>query len=427
MLFEYIDVEVFIMWNEEDERNNANQDDLSDMINAYSQDNELKKKINELKKQKAEAESTKKTEDTFAFSTLKVDDTQPLPKTSGIPDIQADDDFTKTRVGFDGESAYDKTLVIMDSKPKASFQSETVEEQPYEEDDDDEEYEEEDDSSQTQVFSELRDDEYDDEDEEEEDEDLPRRKKSKSKPKKDKNPEADQKMNKIITYVIICVVVVVLLVAGGFGVKYALGNFLSGDKKKDDPKVTDTNKPTNETPKVDENKPDDNNDKPDTNITDNSAEKAKVSGELKALEEQLAAKKNEVAAAQKALDEANTNKSNYLNQVSTLSQEAQAAKNNQAAAEKAYTDAQANYDANPTEENKAALDAAQKDMQEKQQAASTISTEFETENIKYADKVKSFDKAISDAKDELDNLKKEQEALEIQVSDKTTELNKFND
>ena len=26
MLFEYIDVEVFIMWNEEDERNNANQD-----------------------------------------------------------------------------------------------------------------------------------------------------------------------------------------------------------------------------------------------------------------------------------------------------------------------------------------------------------------------------------------------------------------
>ena len=27
MLFEYIDVEVFIMWNEEDERNNANQDD----------------------------------------------------------------------------------------------------------------------------------------------------------------------------------------------------------------------------------------------------------------------------------------------------------------------------------------------------------------------------------------------------------------
>ena len=65
-------------------------------------------------------------------------------------------------------------------------------------------------------------------------------------------------------------------------------------------------------------------------------------------------------------------------------------------------------------------------MQEKQQAASSISTEFETENTKYAEKVKSLDKAISDAKDELDNLKKEQEALEIQVSDKTTELNKFN-
>lgn len=424
MLFEYIDVEVFIMWNEEDERNNANQDDLSDMINAYSQDNELKKKINELKKQKAEAESTRKTEDTFAFSTLKADDTQPLPKTSGIPDIQADDDLTKTRVGFDGDSAYDKTLVIMDSKPKATFQSEEVEEEEYEEPDYEEEEEEMDDSSHTQVFSDLHDD-YDEDEEEEEDDDLPRRKKSKSK--KDKNPEADQKMNKIITYVIIGVVVVLLLVAGGFGVKYALGKFLSGDsgKKKDDPKVTETNKPTTDTPKTDDDKTNDDG-KSDANITDNSAEKAKVSGELKALEDQLASKKNEVVAAQKALDEANTNKSNYLNQVSTLSQEAQAAKNNQAAAEKAYTDAQANYDANSTEENKAALDAAQKDMQEKQQAASSISTEFETENTKYAEKVKSLDKAISDAKDELDNLKKEQEALEIQVSDKTTELNKFN-
>lgn len=417
------------MWNEEDERNKANQDDLSDMINAYSQDNELKKKINELKKQKAEAESTKKTEDTFAFSTLTVDDTQPLPKTSGIPDIQADDDLTKTRVGFDGDSAYDKTLVIMDSKPKASFQSEEVEDE-YEEPVYEEE-EEVEDASHTQVFSDLRDEDGDEE--EEEDEDLPRRKKSKSKPKKDKNPEADQKMNKIITYVIIGIVVVLLLVAGGFGVKYALGNFLSGgsDKKKDDPKVTDTNKPTTDTPKKDDNKTDDNKGKTDTNITDNSAEKAKVSGELKALEDQLASKKNEVAAVQKALDEANANKTNYLNQVSTLSQEAQAAKNNQAAAEKAYTDAQANYDAATTDEEKAALktalDAAQAEMKEKQQAASDISTQFETENKKYADKVKSLDKAISEAKDDLDNLKKEQEALEIQVSDKTTELNKFDD
>lgn len=414
------------MWNEEDERNNTNQDDLSDMINAYSQDNELKKKINELKKQKAEAESTKKTEDTFAFSTLGKDDTQPLPKTSGIPDIQADDDLTKTRVGFDGDSAYDKTLVIMDSKPKATFKSEEIEEDEYEEPVYEEE-EEQEESSETQVFQDLHMNQYDDEDEEEEeDEDLPRRKKSKSKPKKDKNPEADQKMNKIITYVIIGIVVVVLLVAGGFGVKYALGNFLSSDKKKDDPKVTDTNKPTENKPnKTDDNQTDGNDEKPDTNITDNSAEKAKVSGELKALEEQLESKKNEVAAAQKALDEANTNKTTYLNQVTALSQEAQAAKNNQTAAETAYKNAQSNYDANPTDENKAALDAAQKDMQDKQQAASKVVTDFETENTKYADKVKSLDQAISDAQSELDNLKKEQQALEIQVSDKTTELNQF--
>lgn len=409
------------MWNEEDERNNTNQDDLSDMINAYSQDNELKKKINELKKQKAEAESSKKTEDTFAFSTLRKDNTQPLPKTSGIPDIQADDDLTKTRVGFDGDSAYDKTLVIMDSKPKATFKSEEVEDE-YEEPVYEEE-EEQEESSETQVFQDLHMDQYD-EDEEEEEDDLPKRKKA--KPKKDKNPEADQKMNKIITYVIIGVVVVVLLIAGGFGVKYALGNFLSSDKKKDDPKVTDTNKPTENKPnKTDDNQTNGNDGKSDANITDNSAEKAKVSGELKALEEQLESKKNEVAAAQKALDEANTNKTTYLNKVTALSQEAQAAKNNQTAAETAYKNAQSNYDANPTDENKAALDAAEKDMQEKQQAASKVITEFETENTKYADKVKSLDQAISDAQSELDNLKKEQQALEIQVSDKTTELNQF--
>lgn len=415
------------MWNEEDERNNANQDDLSDMINAYSQDNELKKKINELKKQKAEAESTRKTEDTFAFSTLKADDTQPLPKTSGIPDIQADDDLTKTRVGFDGDSAYDKTLVIMDSKPKATFQSEEVEEEEYEEPDYEEEEEEMDNSSHTQVFSDLHDD-YDEDEEEEEDDDLPRRKKSKSK--KDKNPEADQKMNKIITYVIIGVVVVLLLVAGGFGVKYALGKFLSGDsdKKKDDPKVTETNKPTTDTPKTDDDKTNENDGKSDANITDNSAEKAKVSGELKALEEQLKAKETEIATAKKELEDIQTAKQKQLDdfktQLSDLQNQCSLTKCDQLQSLKdAMDEAQKNAEANTSDKT---LQDVYSNAKTAYNNALSVSQSLGEYNNEYSTKMGEFMQKENTAKETYDNLLEEKRALEIQISDKTTELNKFN-
>lgn len=418
------------MWNEEDERNNTNQDDLSDMINAYSQDNELKKKINELKKQKAEAESTKKTEDTFAFSTLGKDDTQPLPKTSGIPDIQADDDLTKTRVGFDGDSAYDKTLVIMDSKPKATFKSEEVEEDEYEEPVYEEE-EEQEESSETQVFQDLHMNQYDDEEEEEEeeeDEDLLRRKKTKSKPKKDKNPEADQKMNKIITYVIIGIVVVVLLVAGGFGVKYALGNFLSSDKKKDDPKVTDTNKPTENKPnKTDDNQTDGNDGKPDTNITDNSAEKAKVSGELKALEDQLKSKESEIATAKKELEDIQAAKQKQLDdfktQLADLQNQCSLTKCDQLQSlQDAMNEAQKNADANPSDK---ALQDVFANAKTAYNNALSVSQSLGNYNNDYSTKMGEYTQKENAAQASYDNLLEEKRSLEIQISDKTTELNQF--
>lgn len=409
------------MWNEEDERNNTNQDDLSDMINAYSQDNELKKKINELKKQKAEAESTKKTEDTFAFSTLRKDDTQPLPKTSGIPDIQADDDLTKTRVGFDGDSAYDKTLVIMDSKPKATFKSGEVEDE-YEEPVYEEE-EEQEESSETQVFQDLHMDQYD-EDEEEEEDDLPKRK----KPKKDKNPEADQKMNKIITYVIIGVVVVVLLIAGGFGVKYALGNFLSSDKKKDEPKVTDTNKPTENKPnKTDDNQTNGNDGKSDANITDNSAEKAKVSGELKALEDQLKSKESEIATAKKELEDIQAAKQKQLDdfktQLADLQNQCSLTKCDQLQSlQDAMNEAQKNADANPSDK---ALQDVFANAKTAYNNALSVSQSLGNYNNDYSTKMGEYTQKENAAQAKYDNLLEEKKSLEIQISDKTTELNQF--
>ena len=96
--------------------------DLSGMINEYSQDNELRKKIEELKKQKEEekrmyASRQQETSQGSIFDNIsdtgsfKRTDTQ---KQGGIPDIRVDDtQLDKTRVGFDDAPAYDKTLVIM--------------------------------------------------------------------------------------------------------------------------------------------------------------------------------------------------------------------------------------------------------------------------------------------------------------------------
>lgn len=410
------------MWNEEDERNNNQNDDLSDMINAYSKDNELRKKINELKKQKEETVKTE--EEPFSFASYTKEETQPISKASGIPDIQVDDDLTKTRVGFSGEEAYDKTLVIMNSKPKASFSSEELEEEIVDEDYEEEELDEDRTiETTTQAFASMDDD---DDDEEEEDEDPFDRKSRKKEP----DPKADQKMNKIITYVIIGVVAVVVLVAGGFGVKFALDHFLS-----DEPKVEETDKDkdnnTTKDPDKDNNVTNKTDGSDDTDLKDNSAAKAKINGELKALESQLEDKKKEVSAAQSALDEANQNKTDYTNHISSLSSDAQAAVNNQTLAEKAFNDAKKAYDdavAASSDETtlaslKTTMDQAQADMTAKQQDASTKTTALEKENKEYPTKMKELDQAVTSAQNTLSDLKKEQAELEKQVADKTTELN----
>lgn len=419
------------MWNDSDKREDGN-DDLSEMINAYSQDNELRRKINELKKQKEEEQSKP---ETTTYQSFIEDDVHPLPtsRVGGIPDIRVDDTMSKTRVGFEGESAYDKTLVIMNSKTKSSFQEgQTYVEPIYAEKED--EVESEDDAGKTMVtdFRTLKDantlvqPQYEEDDEEEEEEEeAPRRRKGGAP-----DPEDNSKLNKIITYVIIGIVVVVLLIGGGFGVKYALDNWLSGDDtsdvedSKDDQGSTSTNKPTTK-PDTDTSKEPE---KP--NIDDNSAEKAKLQGELASLEQQLETKKAEVTTAEQAVADAKTNRESYSTQLSTLTTEVTNAKKDWDNAIVATKAAQTSLDNAKESDDKASLqtilDNAKKDEAAKKQLYEDKNTQLTNENKRYETQMKSLNEAVTAAEKTYKALKEEQTKLETSVATKTTELNKYN-
>lgn len=414
------------MWNDSDRREDGN-DDLSEMINAYSQDNELRRKINELKKQKEEEQVKRDSEP--SYQSFMKEDTQPMPKAKvgGIPDIRVDDTISKTRVGFEGDSAYDKTLVIMDSKTKSTFHDEeSAEEAPiYEEPS--EVYEEDNDAGKTMVtdFRTLKDAGVDMQDDDEEDEEAPRKNKG-GKP----DPEDNSKMNKIITYIIIGIVVVVILVAGGFGVKYALDNWLSSDTPTES-KQPEEDKP-NTKPSDNEGSGNESKDPEKPNIDDNSAEKARIQGELDSLEQQLAKKKEDTTKAEQAVTEAKKNRDSYnslvLTELPTKLNEAKAAMD---AAKKVNEEAQKAYkEADPKAENydklKQAANQAAAEVTTKEQAWKDLTNQLDLENKRYPTQMQTLEDALKAAEATHKAAKDEQTKLEQQVADKTTELNKYN-
>ncbi len=216
-------------------------------------------------------------------------------KNSGIPDIRVDDTIIdKTRVGFEDQPAYDKTLVIMDNKTRASMLDETKvlntknvsmlsEDEELEEDTADEEtddivYEDENDDDDNLLSlinkRKKKKEEKKDNDEEDDDEES------------EEDEEKTQKMNKIITYVIIAIVGICIVVAAFFGVRYALSNFLGGSDKdktveKNDPEKDDDKKPA-ETPKDDSENDEENNGS--VNIETNKAEIARLEKQLEQYE-----------------------------------------------------------------------------------------------------------------------------------------------
>ena len=446
----------------DDKRRTAGNDediDLSGMINEYSQDNELRKKIEELKKQKEEEKRiyASKQESSAAgssiFDSISETGTFKRPeavKQGGIPDIRVDDtQLDKTRVGFDDDPAYDKTLVIMNNRNKASSADQT---QIFGED-------------RTAVFHTMDAQEYDDSDVEEEDveeeiyeedddnnllarikEKKQRKEEAKRKLEQDDDEEEDEddpgksaKMNKIITYVIIGIVGICIIAGAFFGVKYALSNFLGGSDDKE--KTTDKSgtgskdKEQNEGNKQTNTNPSDDEDEAKKNeIKTNQAEAAQLQKQLDQYESQLKDVEKDLAAAKKDKDAAQSDLDSYkslYNQAIQLTTQAQEVKS---ALDK-VNEKQTAVDNETDPEKKTALQNELSVLNEQYQALlskygaasyNELYTKSQQANNDYNTKAQAAEQKKSAAESSISSLENRKIELESKIADTTTKLNAYN-
>lgn len=446
----------------DDKRRTAGNDediDLSGMINEYSQDNELRKKIEELKKQKEEEKRiyASKQESSAAgssiFDSISETGTFKRPeavKQGGIPDIRVDDtQLDQTRVGFDDDPAYDKTLVIMNNRNKASSADQT---QIFGED-------------RTAVFHTMDAQEYDDSDVEEEDaeeeiyeeddddnllarikEKKQRKEEAKRKLEQDDDEEEDEddpgksaKMNKIITYVIIGIVGICIIAGAFFGVKYALSNFLGGSDDKE--KTTDKggtgskDKEQNEGNKQTNTNPGDDEDEEKKNeIKTNQAEAAQLQKQLDQYESQLKDVEKDLAAAKKDKDAAQSDLDSYkslYNQAIQLTSQAQEVKS---ALDK-VNEKQTAVDNETDPEKKTALQNELSVLNEQYQALlskygaasyNELYTKSQQANNDYNTKAQAAEQKKSAAESSISSLENRKLELESKIADTTTKLNAYN-
>ena len=446
----------------DDKRRTAGNDediDLSGMINEYSQDNELRKKIEELKKQKEEEKRiyASKQESSAAgssiFDSISETGTFKRPeavKQGGIPDIRVDDtQLDQTRVGFDDDPAYDKTLVIMNNRNKASSADQT---QIFGED-------------RTAVFHTMDAQEYDDSDVEEEDaeeeiyeeddddnllarikEKKQRKEEAKRKLEQDDDEEEDEddpgksaKMNKIITYVIIGIVGICIIAGAFFGVKYALSNFLGGSDDKE--KTTDKSgtgskdKEQNEGNKQTNTNPGDDEDEEKKNeIKTIQAEAAQLQKQLDQYESQLKDVEKDLAAAKKDKDAAQSDLDSYkslYNQAIQLTSQAQEVKS---ALDK-VNEKQTAVDNETDPEKKTALQNELSVLNEQYQALlskygaasyNELYTKSQQANNDYNTKAQAAEQKKSAAESSISSLENRKLELESKIADTTTKLNEYN-
>ena len=446
----------------DDKRRTAGNDediDLSGMINEYSQDNELRKKIEELKKQKEEEKRiyASKQESSAAgssiFDSISETGTFKRPeavKQGGIPDIRVDDtQLDQTRVGFDDDPAYDKTLVIMNNRNKASSADQT---QIFGED-------------RTAVFHTMDAQEYDDSDveeeyaeeeiyEEDDDDNLlarikekkQRKEEAKRKLEQDDDEEEDEddpgksaKMNKITTYVIIGIVGICIIAGAFFGVKYALSNFLGGSDDKE--KTTDKSgtgskdKEQNEGNKQTNTNPGDDEDEEKKNeIKTNQAEAAQLQKQLDQYESQLKDVEKDLAAAKKDKDAAQSDLDSYkslYNQAIQLTSQAQEVKS---ALDK-VNEKQTAVDNETDPEKKTALQNELSVLNEQYQALlskygaasyNELYTKSQQANNDYNTKAQAAEQKKSAAESSISSLENRKLELESKIADTTTKLNEYN-
>ncbi|MEG0330686.1 MAG: hypothetical protein RR624_09690 [Longicatena sp.] len=387
--------------------------DLNDMITEYGEDNELRRKINELKKQKDD--STSNPSESVSYSDLSFE-----KKSTRFNDIRIDEDVDKTRVGFSDDN--DKTLVIMGSKNKSApvFEDEEdviLEAEALEENTQD--------MNKTNVFSTQELNAYEHEDDEE-----PTKKRNKKEQKEKLKEEDDEedseknaKTNKIITYVIIGIVAVCIIVGGFFGVKY----FLLGDSKssKDDKKTTETTKkPTNDK--------NDNKDKDSdkTDIKDNSAIVKQLTTQRDTDQEQLDAVIKDIATATAAQAAAQANLDNIgalKSAAETLAGQAKTLEDNKKSAESLYNNAKAKFGENSAEAAAAKIEkdkantAYENDYNQTKNKSDLTMTEYNTEYSKTG----TYKKNIADGQAKIDSLNKEKTSLEAKIAELNTKLNSY--
>lgn len=351
-------------------KNKPNEDefDLSEMIDEYEEDNELRKKI-EAMKQQAQRETLQEEDvveasiesDSALISPQSLSNTRELPRYEDSVNantfIDADDEAVEmTRVMSvepDLDEA-DKTLVIMDNQKQRSFDTEEVASD--------------DDSIYLYGNREVEEEEITEEDIEEflgEEEPV-------KKAKKQMDPN---KMNKMITYVITGIVAVCLVVGVGFGVKMLIDNSSTAttvdtDKDKDKDKDPETTKKPEEKPKdpsSETNKPIDNSENGNT-TPDNSKRIAEINGMIKGYNAQIeqlkgyiTTEEGKIAEAQEVLKSIDTAPSAYDETISSLSKSCDDATTSLSVAENDLKNAKREADENPDDQDKKDnLDATQK-------------------------------------------------------------------
>lgn len=280
--------------------------DLSEMIDEYDEDNELRKKIEAMKqghmhdeKEQPSSDMTKETPEGEA----SVPENQAETKETAVPDqtmempkfndhhrqssfIDADVESTKVMNSLDAENETDndKTLVIMNGSQRIYRDQDTALDHDSALDQADG------DKDQESVY--LY--ENHDIDEEEITEEDIEESLGEEKPKS-KKPMDPKKMNKIVTYVIAGIVVICIVVAAGFGVKALIDH----NSDSEDPA---TNEPAPEKP---EDKPKDPVVKdPQSSSKDNSKRIGEINGLIKEYQSQIDELKDTIAKADDEIAEA---------------------------------------------------------------------------------------------------------------------------
>lgn len=386
------------MDKEKNGRTHEEDIDLTGMINAYRQDDELHRKIEEMKKQK-EQEKNKAQENVNPLtgenyhSSIFTQDKEE-PKHEEKPEVSDD----KTLVIMNGKKSLsaqeEKTIVMTRNVEEETFESETYE-----------------DEDATVVINDGINFEDIPQEEEEEIEET---------------TEKTKKMNKAITYGILGVFVVLLLVGGFFGVSYALDSFLGSDDSKTEEKTTEKEEePTSPTTEEEDK------DKGASDIQDNSSKIASLKQQKETYEEQLETAKTKLESAKttKSKTEVNVNVAaanltNIQNQIDTYSMNNIMPKEKlQSEKQQALDEANASGDSALIEAAKKELEQATADLDAARNATEFVNLQKQMEEANT--KKQEADLADKKAQSDIDKYQKQVDELTSKIADIDKQLNEL--